>query len=59
LVDHYGDVGTRSEIRTRQNEGALRSLFEVKDASGSSVDLYFGPKTPKGREARWFVCFRI
>jgi hypothetical protein len=62
------DVGTRSEIRTRQNKAALRSLFELKDASGSSVDLYFGPKVPKDQQDRWiqtlpgqgwFTYFRI
>jgi len=46
----------------------LRSLFELKDLSGASVDLYFGPSAPQGQENRWiktnagdgwFVYFRI
>lgn len=62
------DPDSRSEIRTDQNKAALRSLFELKDASGGSVDLYFGPKAPAGQEAHWiqtlpgkgwFTYFRI
>ena len=30
-----------------------RSLFELRDVTGKSVDLYFGPKPPKGQENRW------
>lgn len=46
----------------------FRSLFELKDQSGSSVDLYFGPKVPAGKEGQWiktipnkgwFTYFRI
>jgi hypothetical protein len=62
------DSQTRSMIQTDQNKAALRSLFELKDKSGSSVDLYFGPtaradyegewiKTTPGRG--WFTYFRI
>lgn len=48
------DNETRSEIVTDQGKAALRSLFEVKDkAAESSVDLYFGPKAPAGKEAQW------
>jgi len=62
------DPQTRSEIRTRQKKAALRSLFELKGVTDGSVDLYFGPKAPKGNEQRWiqtlaakgwFVYFRI
>jgi hypothetical protein len=63
------DAATRSQIVTRQEKAALRSLFELKDTGGAkSVDLYFGPKAPKGQEARWiqttpdkgwFAYFRI
>lgn len=62
------DPDTRSEIQTAQNRAALRSLFELKDAGGSSVDLFFGPTAPTGHEARWiqtlpdngwFTYFRI
>ena len=62
------DPQTRSEIKTKQKKAALRSLFELKGATGSNVDLYFGPKAPKGNAERWiqtlpkkgwFVYFRI
>ncbi|WNY25256.1 DUF1254 domain-containing protein [Methanolapillus millepedarum] len=47
------DNDTRSEIATDQNKAALRSLFELKDFKGTSVDLYFGPKAPAGKEKQW------
>ena len=62
------DADTRSQIQTRQKKAALRSMFELKDAQGSSVDLYFGPMAPPGQDNRWiqtlpgrgwFVYFRI
>ena len=62
------DTDTRSQIQTDQKKAALRSLFELKDASGASADLHFGPNAPKGQEGRWiktipgkgwFVYFRI
>jgi hypothetical protein len=62
------DARTRSEVQTDQNRAALRSLFELKDAQGSSVDLYFGPQAPAGHEGQWikttpgsgwFAYFRI
>ena len=41
------DPETRSEVQTKQNKAALRSLFELKDTpSSGTVDLYFGPKAP-------------
>ena len=62
------DAETRSQIKTSQGKAALRSLFELKDVSGKSVDLHFGPKPPKDGKDRWikttpgkgwFVYFRI
>jgi hypothetical protein len=66
------DAGTRSQIRTVQNKAALRSLFELKDARGGNVDLFFGPEPPRGvpdgaetrwirtrRGEGWFAYFRI
>jgi|SRR5689334_3732091 len=47
------DPDTRSEIRTDQGKAALRSLVELKGASGSAVELYFGPDTRKSGEDRW------
>jgi hypothetical protein len=62
------DTETRSQIQTDQGHAALRSLFELKDVGGSTVDLHFGPEAPKGQEKRWirtipgkgwFAYFRI
>ena len=63
------DPTNRSEIATDQGKAALRSLFELKDKAGeNSVDLYFGPNAPTGRENQWiktipgkgrFTYFRI
>jgi hypothetical protein len=47
------DNESRSEISTSQGKAALRSLFELKDKTDSSVDLYFGPKAPRGQEGQW------
>jgi hypothetical protein len=47
------DPDNRSEIQTEQGKAALRSLFELKDARGSTVELYFGPMAPVGQESRW------
>jgi hypothetical protein len=47
------DAETRSEIATDQGHSALRSLFELKDVNGQSVDLYFGPSAPAGKENQW------
>ncbi len=62
------DADTRSQIQTAQNKAALRSLFELKDAAGSSVELFFGPNAPADHVNRWirtlhgkgwFAYFRI
>lgn len=62
------DTETRSEISTDQGYSALRSLFELKDVTGSSAELRFGPQPPPEREGQWiktipgkgwFVYFRI
>lgn len=63
------DALTRSQVITDQNKAALRSLFELKDKiGGKSIDLYFGPKAPAGKEGQWiktlpnrgwFAYFRI
>jgi hypothetical protein len=48
------DTATRSQVQTDQNKAALRSLFELKDASKSEpVELFFGPAAPAGHEQRW------
>lgn len=62
------DIETRSQIRTSQGKAALRSLFELKDASGGTATLCFGPTAPRGGEGSWiqtlpgrgwFAYFRI
>ena len=63
------DPDTRSEIQTDQGKAALRSLFELRNkAAADSVDLYFGPTAPPGKEDQWiktipgqgwFVYFRV
>ncbi|MBK0402509.1 DUF1254 domain-containing protein [Adhaeribacter sp. BT258] len=62
------DSGSRSQIQTNQKKAALRSLFELKNLEGNSVDLYFGPEAPEGHdnhwirtipEKGWFAYFRI
>ncbi|MFT3824179.1 MAG: DUF1254 domain-containing protein [Chitinophagaceae bacterium] len=48
------DAETRSQVITDQGYAALRSMFELKDlANASSVDLYFGPSAPAGKEKQW------
>ena len=48
------DPQTRSELQTSQNFPSRNNkrdkLLENKDGS---VDLYFGPKAPKGKESNW------
>ena len=62
------DIDTRSQIQTEQGKAALRSLFELKDASGRAAELFFGPTAPEGKREQWiqtlpgkgwFVYFRI
>ncbi|WP_213958970.1 MULTISPECIES: DUF1254 domain-containing protein [unclassified Variovorax] len=48
------DTATRSQVQTDQDKGALRSLFELKDApTNAPLDLYVGPTAPPGKESRW------
>jgi hypothetical protein len=62
------DAETRSQVQTDQAKAALRSLFELKNLSGGSADLYFGPTAPASHADRWiktvpgkgwFVYFRV
>jgi hypothetical protein len=69
LVAEVYDAETRSQIRTDQNQAALRSMFELAGVGGDApVELFFGPEAPEGAEGRWiktipgkgwFVYFRI
>ena len=48
------DAETRSQVSTDQDYAALRSMFELKALSGqASVDVYFGPNAPAGKEGQW------
>jgi hypothetical protein len=45
------DAETRSQIQTKQQRAALRSLFELSDVTSSAsapVELYFAPHPPPG-----------
>jgi hypothetical protein len=63
------DPDSRSEILTDTYKAALRSMYELKDtASAPTIELYFGPTAPAGREGQWiktipgkgwFTYFRI
>jgi hypothetical protein len=62
------DVQTRSQIQTKQNKAALRSLFELTGLTGDTAHLHFGPTPPTQHDDRWiqtipgeawFVYFRI
>ncbi|MFN3006527.1 DUF1254 domain-containing protein [Mycolicibacterium wolinskyi] len=62
------DAETRSQVQTEQANAALRSLFELRDLTGDTVDLYFGPTAPADHADRWiqtvpgrgwFAYFRI
>lgn len=63
------DTDMRSQVLTDQGKAALRSMFELKDKSGTTpLDLYFGPSAIAGHEGEWiktipgkgwFVYFRV
>jgi hypothetical protein len=62
------DTGTRSQVQAPQNRAALRSLFELKNLTGDTAELYFGPTPPRSGEEHWiqtipgrgwFAYFRI
>ncbi len=48
------DVDTRCLIATDQDRAAISSLLDKPQANADgSFDIYFGPKTPAGKEAMW------
>ena len=62
------DYETRSMIQTDTNRAAIGSDHEIAVNSDGSVDLYFGPTAPKGKERNmiktipgrgWWVWFRL
>ena len=50
----YYDEGTRQMATTEQGRPDISSRKEdiVKNSDGS-IDVYFGPKAPKGHETNW------
>lgn len=62
------DYETSSMIQTDTNRAAIGSDDEIAMNSDGSVDLYFGPTAPKGKERNmiktvpgrgWWVWFRF
>lgn len=63
------DSRTRSQVQTPQDKAVLGSLADTFERSADgSVELYFGPSAPAGREGQWiqttpgtgfFLYFRI
>ncbi len=47
------DADTRSFIVTREKTVALSSLMDLTRNADGSVDIYMGPKPPKGFEKNW------
>lgn len=47
------DNVTRSMVQNKSNKAALSSKNKLMSNSDGSVDLYFGPTAPKGRESNW------
>ncbi len=47
------EAATRSYIDTDQGRSALSGTDNLKRNADGSVDLYFGPKAPKGFEKNW------
>lgn len=47
------DVSTRAIIQNNVKKADLSSRQKLQMNSDGSVDLYFGPKAPSGKEANW------
>lgn len=48
------DTQTRSVLQTDQRDTALTSNSgTVKENADGSIDIYFGPKAPEGKESNW------
>lgn len=48
----YG-IDTRGQIQTDQNKAALCPMFDLKDVSCDTAELFFGPEAPTGKEGQW------
>ncbi len=47
------DLETASYIRNMKKSSIDSQMKEVKKNADGSVDIYFGPKPPKGKESNW------
>ncbi len=47
------DFETRSQLQNKTNNAALSSYDDLRFNADGSVDLYFGPKAPRGFENNW------
>ena len=47
------DAVTRSQVQTASNDAARSSLDKLQTNADGSIDLYFGPKSPAGKESNW------
>ena len=47
------DTATRSQIQNATNDAARSSLDTLQTNADGSIDLYFGPTSPAGKEANW------
>ena len=47
------DAVNRSQVQTASNDAARSSLDKLQTNSDGSIDLYFGPTSPAGKEANW------
>ncbi|MBL4796299.1 MAG: DUF1254 domain-containing protein [Oleispira sp.] len=47
------DFETRSQVQNSTNKAAISSYDKLQYNKDGSVDLYFGPKAPKGKESNW------
>ncbi|MEH6825986.1 MAG: DUF1254 domain-containing protein [Motiliproteus sp.] len=47
------DLETASYIRNMDKSSIDSTMEEVKKNADGSVDIYFGPKAPKGKESNW------
>jgi hypothetical protein len=47
------DISTRCIIQNKIKKADLSSKQKLQMNSDGSVDLYFGPKAPKGKESNW------
>ena len=47
------DVSTRAIIQNKSKKAGINSNMKPQANDDGSVDLYFGPEAPEGKEANW------